>query len=557
MERVHVPQGREDSPFVKAHRDELFPVLTPAQVARIEPFARERRFADGENLWEWGDRGISFFVVLEGEIAILGGAGLLVTAHGPLEFSGDVDLLSGRPVVVRGRARGETRVLEVVSERFRALVQAEAELGETLLRAFLMRRIALMSEGLGRVILIGSRHSAGTLALQEFLTRNSLPYTYLDVDRDADVQKTLEGFGVAVDDIPVVICRGTRVLRKPTIEEVGDCLGLNSVKEDVVRDVAVVGAGPAGLAAAVYAASEGLDVLVLEASAPGGQAGSSSRIENYLGFPSGISGQLLASRALVQAQKFGAEFAVARTAGRLACDQRPYRIDLGDASVSAKTVIIATGVQYRKPDIPDLARFIGVGVYFGATPLEGVLCAGEDVVVVGGGNSAGQAAVFLSGVGRRVTILVRGAGLSETMSRYLIRRIEETPNIRLLTHTRITALAGEDHLERVTWKDAGGTAATTDMRHVFFMTGADPNTAWLKNCVVLDDKGFVKTGPDLDASELAAAHWPLSRPPMLFETSLPAVFAVGDVRASSVKRVAAAVGEGSVCVQLVHKVLAE
>ena len=557
MDRVHVPQGREDSPFVRAHRDELFPVLTEAQVARIAPVARERRFADGESLWEAGDRGISFFVVLEGEIAILSGADELVTVHGLRQFSGDVDLLSGRPVVARARARGATRVLEVVNERFRALIQADPQLGETLLRAFLMRRSALMAAGLGRVVLIGSRFSAGTLALQEFLTRNAVPYANLDVERDADVQTTLDGFGVGVDDIPVVICRGARVLKKPTIEEVAGCLGLNAVNEGVVRDVVVVGAGPAGLASAVYAASEGLDALILEASAPGGQAGSTTRIENYLGFPSGISGQLLASRALVQAEKFGAELAVARTAASLACERRPYRVDLGDTSVQARTVIIATGVQYRKPELPDLARFIGVGVYFGATPLEGALCAGEDVVVVGGGNSAGQAAVYLSGVGRHVTMLVRGAALSETMSRYLIRRIEETPNIRLLTSRRITSLEGNGHLERVTWEGADGDATIAHVRHVFLMTGADPNTAWLKNCVVLDAKGFVKTGPDLGREELAAARWPLPRPPMLFETSLPGVFAVGDVRASSVKRVAAAVGEGSVCVQLVHKVLAE
>jgi thioredoxin reductase (NADPH) len=556
MDRVHVPQGREDSAFVKAHRDELFPVLTETQVARVGPFGKERRFADGESLWETGDRGISFFVVLEGEIAIHSGADALVTVHGVREFSGDVDLLSGRPVAVRGRARGSTSVLEVVSERFRALIAADAGLGETLLRAFLMRRIALMAAGLGRVQLIGSRYSAATLALQEFLTRNAVPYSFVDVEKDTDVQATLDGFGVAVDDVPVVICGGTRVMKKPTIEEVAGCLGLNSVQEDVVRDVIVVGAGPAGLASAVYAASEGLDALVLEASAPGGQAGSSTRIENYLGFPSGISGQLLASRALVQAQKFGAELAVARTAARLDCGRRPYRIGLDGTSVSAKTVIVATGVQYRKPDIPDLARFIGAGVYFGATPLEGSLCADEDVVVVGGGNSAGQAAVYLSGIARRVTILVRGAGLKETMSRYLVRRIEGTPNVRLLVRTRITALAGDGHLDRVTW-EGPDVPATSDIRHVFLMTGADPNTAWLEGCVVLDAKGFVKTGPDLDAAELKAARWPLARPPMLFETSLPGVFAVGDVRASSVKRVAAAVGEGSVCVQLVHKVLAE
>jgi thioredoxin reductase (NADPH) len=299
-------------------------------------------------------------------------------------------------------------------------------------------------------------------------------------------------------------------------------------------------------------------VLILESTAPGGQAGSSSRIENYLGFPTGVSGQDLASAALLQAQKFGAELVVARTAVALDCDRRPYRIALGPGvSVATRTVVIATGVRYRKPDVPNLARFEGVGVYYGATQVEATLCQGEDVIVVGGGNSAGQAAIFLSEARRRVTMLVRGSGLSDTMSRYLIRRISETPNIEIKTHTRIVALEGTDSLECVTWKDAAGKANTVPVRHVFMMTGANPNTRWLENCVALDQKGFVKAGSDLLPSDLTASGWPLRRPPLLFETNLPGVFAVGDVRAGSVKRVAAAVGEGSVCVQLVHKVLAE
>jgi thioredoxin reductase (NADPH) len=358
--------------------------------------------------------------------------------------------------------------------------------------------------------------------------------------------------------VPVFICRGTRVLRKPTIEEVADCLGLNELNQTVVRDLVVVGAGPAGLSTAVYAASEGLDVLVLEASSPGGQAGSSSRIENYLGFPTGISGQQLASNALVQAEKFGAELAVARSALRLGCERRPYRLELGaGVVVQARAIVVATGAKYRKPDLPNLAQFEGLGIYYGATAVEAAFCKGEDVIVVGGGNSAGQAAVFLSEAGRNVKIMVRRAGLAESMSRYLIRRIQETRNIELLTETRITALEGDLRLERVTWRDGLGKVTTADIRHVFMMTGANPNTAWLQNCVALDDKGFVRTGPDLDAAALTTAHWPFARTPLLFETSRPGVFAIGDVRANSVKRVAAAVGEGSVCVQLVHKVLAE
>ncbi len=543
-----------------AHRpSETFPTLTPAQIARIAPFAHERSLADGETLWEQGDQNRPLFVVLEGGIEIRSGANALVTIHQPGGFSGDVDLLSDRPVVVRAQAHGATRVLELPSERLRALVQTDSQLSEIILRAFILRRGELVERGAGNVVLIGSRHSAGTLGLQEFLTRNSQPFAYLDVDRDADVQKTLEGFGVTVDDVPVFICRGERVLKKPTIAEVGECLGLNQLHEEIVRDLVVIGAGPAGLAAAVYAASEGLDVLVLESNAPGGQAGSSSRIENYLGFPTGISGQDLAGRALVQAEKFGADLAVARTVAGLACDRRPFRVDVGGGSfVPARSVVIASGVQYRKPDLPDLARFEGVGVYYGATQIEANLCQGEDVIVVGGGNSAGQAAVFLSSAGGRVSMLVRGAGLAESMSRYLIRRIEETPNIELRTRTQIVALEGKESLERVSWLDASnGERTTVPIRHVFLMTGANPNTEWLHNCVALDDKGFVKAGPDLLPADLEAAKWPHARAPFLFETSLPGVFAVGDVRAGSVKRVAAAVGEGSVCIQLVHKVLAE
>ena len=542
---------------MSATEDEAFPTLTPQQIARIAPFARERALADGESLWEAGDRNRPLFVVLEGEVEILSGAEHMVAVHAAGAFTGDVDLLSGRPVVVRGRARGPVRVLELPPARLRSLVQTDSELSEIFLRAFMLRRVFLMAQGGANVVLIGSRHSAGTLALQEFLTRNSQPYGYLDVERDAAVRDTLDRFGVAVEDVPVLICRGTRVLRKPTIEEVGDCLGLNEINETVVRDLVVIGAGPAGLSAAVYAASEGLDVLVIEADAPGGQAGSSSRIENYLGFPTGISGQDLARSALVQAEKFGAELAVARTVSRLGC-ARPYRLELeGGAVVQTRAVVIASGARYRKPDLPNLARFEGLGVYYGATQVEARFCEDEEVIVVGGGNSAGQAAVFLSAVGRKVTMMVRRAGLAESMSRYLIRRIQETPNITLLTETRITALDGDGRLERVTWRDGRGAETTADIRHVFMMTGANPNTAWLKDCVVLDEQGFVRTGPDLDAAALAAAGWPFTRPPLLFETSRPGVFAIGDVRAHSVKRVAAAVGEGSVCVQLVHKVLAE
>jgi len=538
---------------------DIFPTLTAAQIQRISPLARERSFEAGEILWEEGEMHRPMMVILEGEVEVLTDHDRIVTIHRPGGFSGDVDLIADRPAVVRARARAAGRMLELPAERVRSIVQTDTELSQILLRAFVLRRALLISQSRGNVVLIGSRHSAGTLELQEFLTRNSQPFAYIDVDRENDVQKTLDSFGVGVDDVPVLICGSRAVLKKPTIESAAECLGLNRLSREIVRDLVVIGAGPAGLAAAVYGASEGLDVLVLESTAPGGQAGSSSRIENYLGFPTGISGQDLANSALLQAQKFGAELVVARRAVRLDCDRRPYRIDVGpDVCVAARTVVIATGVQYRKPDLPDLSRFEGLGVYYGATAVEAKLCEGDDVIVVGGANSAGQAAVFLSEGDRRVTMLVRGPGLSSTMSRYLIRRIEETPNIDLKTNSEIVALEGKDELERVTWVDATTQQRTTvPIGHVFLMTGAVPNTGWLRHCVALDEKGFVKTGPDLQPPDLAASHWPLGRAPLLFETSLPGVFAVGDARAGSVKRVAAAVGEGSVCIQLVHKVLAE
>jgi thioredoxin reductase (NADPH) len=539
--------------------EHMFPKLSAEQIARISPLGSERTLADGETLWEEGTSNLSFFVVLDGAIAIqVGPSAVTVAVHEPGGFTGDVDMLSGRHALARAQAQGATRLLEIERGRLRSLVQTDVELGEILLRAFILRRVALIEAGHGNVIFVGSRDSGETLRLQEFLTRNGRPYSYLDVDRDPSVQALLNQFHVGVGDIPVVICWGARVFKKPTVEELADCLGLSYVDETAVHDLVVVGAGPAGLAAAVYAASEGLDVLVVEAYAPGGQAGSSSRIENYLGFPTGISGNDLASRAFVQAEKFGASITVARTAARLDCDEHPYRVRLASGTeVTTRAVVIATGAEYRKPACAEVARFEGLGVYYAATALEAKVCEDEEVIIVGGGNSAGQAAVFFSQTAKRVHIVVRGPGLAASMSRYLIRRIEETPNIELVTHTEIEMLEGGDHLERVTLIDAEDRLTTVDIRHVFLMTGAEPNTTWLDGCLALDEKGFVKTGADLTADELRAAEWPLERPPLHFETSLPGIFAVGDGRAGSTKRVAAAVGEGSACVQLVHRVLAE
>jgi thioredoxin reductase (NADPH) len=428
------------------------------------------------------------------------------------------------------------------------------------MRAFILRRVELFNRGLGDVVLVGSSHSAGTLRIKEFLSRNGNPYSYIDLERDTGVQEFLDRFQVTVDEIPVLICRGQTVLRNPSNQQLADCLGFNaSIDESHVRDVIVVGAGPAGLAAAVYAASEGLDVLVLETTAPGGQAGSSSKIENYLGFPTGISGRDLAGRAYTQAQKFGAEVFISRAATKLSCSRKPYVLEIeGGTLLKTQTVIIASGAQYRKLPLKNLDRFEGVGVYYGATFIESQLCEGDDVVIVGGGNSAGQAAVFLAQKARRVHLVVRAEGLGDTMSRYLIRRIEESPVIELHTHTEITELAGSDQLERITWRNnQTGAEESRQLRHLFLMTGATPNTAWLSGCVAMDDKGFIKTGGDLLPEDLAAAHWPLGRQPYLFETSHPGVLAVGDVRSGNVKRVASAVGEGSIAVHLVHRVLHE
>jgi thioredoxin reductase (NADPH) len=409
-------------------------------------------------------------------------------------------------------------------------------------------------------VLIGSNYCSGTLRVKEFLSRNSHPYRYIDLDRDADAQTLLDRFNISAADVPVLVCCSGVVLRNPSNQQIAERLGFNeAIDQAQVRDLVIVGAGPSGLAAAVYAASEGLDVLVIDFHAPGGQAGSSSKIENYLGFPTGISGQALMGRATSQALKFGARIVIAQCARKLVCDKKPYVIETdGGMRVPARTVIIATGAEYRKPSLESLAKFIGAGVYYGATFMEAQLCSGEEIVIVGGGNSAGQAAVFLAQTARRVNILVRSGGLEESMSRYLVRRIEETPNIALRTHTEVVAVEGGNHLEKVSWQNRQtGLTETRAIRHLFAMTGAVPSTAWLEGCVALDAKGFIKTGPDLTEEDLASANWPLDRAPYLLETVVPGVFAVGDARAGNIKRVASAVGEGAIAVAFVHQALHE
>lgn len=549
--------------LIETRGPQMFPTLRPAQLARMEAYGKRARVEAGEILAQSGEREGRVVVVLTGSVEILR-TGLSgderVILHGPGEFTGELSTLRGARSLVRARVHEAGEVLIIDHDNLRRLVQRDAELSELFMRAFILRRMGLIEAQGGDVILIGSRHSAGTLRLQQFLTRNGTPYHWVDIETEAGVEALLERFHVSVDEVPIVVCRAEKVLKNPSNEQLAECLAINPQMDDAtVRDVLVIGAGPAGLAAAVYAASEGLDVLVIETTAPGGQAGSSSRIENYLGFPTGISGQALAGRALVQAQKFGADVAVASGAVRLRCDRRPYEIELSNGhTVRGRAVIIATGAEYRQLALADLTRFVGVGVYYAATHVESQLCTNEEVIVVGGGNSAGQAAVYLAGSCRRVNILVRSSGLADSMSRYLIGRIDDTPNITLHVRTELTALEGSDRLERVTWRDAvSGADTTNDIRHVFLMTGAVPNTRWLQGCVPLDDRGFVRVGSDLRPEDLLAARWPLPRAPYLMETGVPGIFAVGDVRSGSVKRVASAVGEGSISVQLVHRVLQE
>jgi thioredoxin reductase (NADPH) len=541
--------------------EQMFPKLTKAQIARLEPHGVHLPTVAGQVLIEPGAHEHKMMVVLAGslKITIPGFDEQVIKPLGPGDFAGEMSTLRGTPGFARVEVGEPGEVLVITDSDLRVVVQTDAELSEIFMRAFILRRMGLISAPNTEMTLIGSRYCGHTLMLREFLARNAHPHFYLDADLDQEAAGLLERAGLTAADVPAVIGRG-RALSHASLRQLAEFLELNpEIDPDIIHDVLVVGAGPAGLAGAVYAASEGLDVRVIDSFAPGGQAGTSSRIENYLGFPTGITGQALAGRALVQSQKFGARFHVACDAVALHCDKWPYRVDMADGRiVQARTVLIATGAQYRKPELPNLDKYTGVGLYYAATHLEGRLCQNEEIIVVGGGNSAGQAAVFLAGNCRQVRIMVRSDGLAETMSHYLIRRIQEAPNITLHTRTQISCLEGADELEHVTWTDARtGEQERRPIRHVFLMTGAAPNTEWLKDCVNLDEKGFVRTGADLSKDELTAARWPMPRAPYIMETSLPGVFAVGDVRSGSVKRVASGVGEGSICVQFVHRVLRE
>ncbi len=560
-ERYSITASNLDPERVEAIGRIAFPRLDEQQLSRIREVARERTLANGETLWSVGERTASFFVVLSGEVEIrqpdTQGKSHLIVRHGPGGFTGDVDLLSPKASVVEGVAYGETQVLEVCPDTLKRLVVADSQISDTVLAAFMARRRLLMMQGMGDITLIGSRYSPEVYALREFLERNSRPFRWIDVEADETYENLLEAFRISPEDTPAVITSTGKVCRNPSVTSLAANLGLSDIGDERVYDMVVVGAGPAGLAASVYGGSEGLDVVVLDATAPGGQAGTSSKIENYLGFPMGISGRELAQNALMQAEKFGVRFVTPRRACGLIRDGKVYVITLeNDKRLRTRTLCIATGVFYRRLPAQGAANFEGRGIYFGATGMEAELCRNEQIAIVGGGNSAGQAAVFLSKFASKVHILIRSGDLEHSMSRYLINRIESLSNVKLHKHTQITHFQGNGRLEQVHVRR--GEAQDTErfpVRHVFVFIGAAPNTDWLQGGVSLDEKGFVCTGPDVPLEALELEEWGADRRPFIFETNRPGVFAAGDVRSGSTKRVASAVGEGSVIVQFVHKVI--
>jgi len=537
------------------------PILSQAQIDRIRPVAKPRKVTADDVLYRPDDDTPPVFVVISGAIRILAvaaGVEQIVTTYRAGQFSGELLMVACRKSICKCQVIEDGTLLELSAANLRALIARDAELSEIFMKAFLARRASLQEAAQGNVLVLGSRYSANTLAVREFLTRDGHPFAYVDLDCDQTAQGLLDTFGVSIDDIPVVICNNALVLRNPSPSQVAEALGFNcQIDDSTVRDLVVIGAGPAGLAAAVYATSEGLDVLVIDKGAAGGQAASSSKIENYLGFPAGLSGNDLASRAIAQSEKFGAQIMIARSVEHLDCDRRPYKVVLEDGeAISARSIVLATGAEYNKPNLPNLETFTGRGVYYSATHMEAQFCASEAVIVIGGGNSAGQAAVFLSQTAAMVDLLVRGPSLADTMSRYLIQRIEENPRIQMHMSTELEALEGNGHLECVTWIDKlSGEISQHPIRHVFVMAGASPKTDWLSGCLSVDSKGFILTGRDVEAGT-APVPWSLQRPPYMLESSIPGVFAVGDARSGNVKRVASAVGEGSIVVSLVHQTLA-
>jgi thioredoxin reductase (NADPH) len=535
--------------------DQMFPELDPFEIERMRRFGEARSFAQGEAIFTTGRIGPGFVVILSGEVDIvrreLSRESLIIT-HGPGQFMGELAQLAGRPALADAIAKKPVQALIIAPERLRALLIAEAELGERIMRALILRRVGLLETGAGGPIIVGRADNADVLRLQGFLRRNGHPVQLLNPETDDEAKALIERFHIDPGQLPIVLCPGGQMLRNPSEDELARCVGLvRPIDPNRVYDVAVVGAGPAGLATAVYAASEGLSVLVLDCRAFGGQAGASARIENYLGFPTGITGIALMARAYNQAQKFGAETAIPDEVSALSAQTDGagnFTLQLSNGErVSARAVVIASGARYRRPAVDSLHAFEGSSVHYWATPLEGKLCANQEIALVGGGNSAGQAAVYLASQSAKVWMLLRGADIGASMSRYLVDRIEGHANIEVLTRTQVSGLEGRDGiLEAVRWRlGSNGQEVRRPIRHLFLFIGAEPNTDWLAGSgVALDAKGFVLTGEDACRD----------RHPL--ETNRRGVFAIGDVRSKSVKRVAAAVGEGAQVVAALHSYLA-
>ncbi|HVE10438.1 MAG TPA: FAD-dependent oxidoreductase [Paraburkholderia sp.] len=543
-----------EDPGVRSHPryEQMFPVLSAAEVARLRRFGNAARYARGELLYRAGSMSPGVFMVLSGKVCVISRDGLnrerVLHTYGPGEFTSDVSQLSDKPAVFDAHVVEEVAAILLRPEGLRALVISEADLGEKIMRALILRRVLVNERGDGVVFVCPAGH-ARLLALSDFLRRNSFPYTSVDAAHDPDAIALFERLMPQPADLPLVLCPNGTILRNPDEKQLASCLGLVPEFDTAhVYDVAIVGAGPAGLAAAVYAASEGLSVAAFDCRAPGGQAGTSARIENYLGFPNAVSGQDLAGRAHIQAQKFGAHIGIPCEVKALFCDARPLALELVDGQrISTRTVIVASGAEYRRPNIAGLDRFEGRGVYYWATPIEARLCREAPVLLVGGGNSAGQAAVFLAPQVEHVHMFIRGPSLEHKMSRYLADRVASLPNVTLHTRAEIVALEGDERLERVHFRGAGGMQGSLTMHHLFAFVGANPNTGWLATCgVECDSNGFVRTGFDVSAG--MDRLLPL-------QSSVPGVFAVGDVRSGSSKRVASAVGEGSAVVAQIHTLL--
>jgi thioredoxin reductase (NADPH) len=555
----------DDGPFFGAgapetgNRDGAFPRLDADQRARLRAVGRLRSVEPGEILFAAGDEASDFFVIESGAVAIVQGAGQedrLIGVHGPHRFLGELSLLTGQRLYLTAIVRDAGEVIQVPVANLRQIVAEDKGLSDVILGAFIARRSLLIDIGTG-IKLIGSRYSSDSQRLREFLARNRMPYQWFDVDEDTEAAALLAGLAVEEHETPVVVLSTGEALRNPTNAELARAIGLGSPgSAPALCDVVVVGSGPAGISAALYAASEGLDVLTVEAVAAGGQAGTSARIENYLGFPAGISGSELAERAGIQAAKFGARLAVPATAVALRSHDGKHEIELSNGDVATgRSVVVATGAQYRRLDVPRLEEFEGVGVYYAATPAEAHWCEGQSVAVVGGGNSAGQAAMFLSERAAACRLLIRGGDLGKSMSRYLVDKIEANERIEVCRHTAIVELGGERELETVTVADTRSEERTEfGARALFVFIGASPHTEWLGGQVATDDAGFLLTGRDVQGSELAEFD---GDQPLFLETSRPGIFAVGDVHSGSIKRVASAVGEGSMAVRLIHHRLAD